>query len=398
MIERHYLKCKTCEQPITLRIGVGRNNEQNHTFQCPRCSEDIKLKLKIDYEKISTELIMLENCERGNEEGVIVNLHPDFAISKDKLHEDFVFPFMDYVSDNRKDLNGDFKPPGKRIQREIQRSLFLSEEWEDLKRAWSLRLSDQKELAENITNKSSEKFGYDDGLDNVNDWIFRFSYRILSPKKLFLFHDAAEYIKNNIILKYPTEVKKFKEYYVENLYKEHLERYFDAYSEFFSNYSEFSQLFTYMKQNSNLPENYRVSSNDFKQTKMFFGNTYEHLTSNFTILACYNNIANGREFDKFEKMDLKKYLTINKANRANPFKDTQPFYELAACLDSSLRNASHHGSVRFNKKKKKIIYRSGGTGAEKSISYTEYLTKCNNLLFSLSALLMLELLLHNTNF
>ena len=397
MIERHYLKCKTCGQPITLRIGIGRNNEQNHTFQCPNCSEDIMLKLKIDYKKISTELIMLENCERGNEEGVIVNLNPDFAISKDRLNEDCIFPFIDYFSENRKDQDSDFKAPNKKIQGEIQRSLFLLEEWEYLKRAWSLKLSDKNKLAETIMNKNSEKFGYDDGLGNVNDWIFRFSYRILSPKKISLFHDAAEYIKNDITLKYRTELKKFKEYYVENFYGEHLERYFVAYSEFFSYYSEYSQLFTYMKLNANLPGNYIVSSNGFKQTKMFFGNAYEHLTSNFTVLACYNNIANGRAFDKFETMDLKKYLTINKANRTNPFKETRPFYRLADCLDSSFRNASHHGSIRFNKKKKNIIYRSGRTGAEKTISYTEYLLKCNNILFSLSALLMLELLLHNTD-
>ena len=153
-----------------------------------------------------------------------------------------------------------------------------------------------------------------------------------------------------------------------------------------------------MKQNTRLPKDYIASSNNFKQTKMFFGNAYEHLTSNLAILACYNNIASGRPFDKFNTMDLKKYMTINKANRANPFKDVKPFYRFADCLDSSLRNASHHGSVRFNKKKKKINYRSGGTGAEKHMLYTEYLMKCNNLLFSLSALLMIELLLFNTSF
>ncbi len=97
-------------------------------------------------------------------------------------------------------------------------------------------------------------------------------------------------------------------------------------------------------------------------------------------------------------MDLKKYMTINKANRANPFKDAQPLYRFADCLDSSLRNASHHGAVSFNKKKKEIIYRSGGTGSEKTITYTDYLMKCNNLLFSLAALMMLEFLLHNANF
>jgi hypothetical protein len=398
MIERHYLKCKTCEQPITLRIGLGRNNVQSHTFQCPHCFEDIKLQLKIDYKNISTELIILENCERGTEEGEIINLHPDFAISKDKHNKDFVFPFIDYFSDNRIDQLADFERPSEKLQKETQRSLFLSEEWEDLKRAYSLMLNGKIELAKTITSNSADKFDYDDGLDSVNDWIFRFSYRILNPSKLSLFHNAAEYIRENVALKYQPELKRFKEFYIKNFYEDHLERYFEVYSEFFLHYSEYSQLLIYIKQNDTLPKDYRVSSNDFKHTKMFFGNAYEHLTSNLVILACYNNMANGRPFDKFDKMDLKSYMTIDKAKRTNPFKDTKPFYRFADCLDSTFRNASHHGSVRFNKKKKKIIYRSGGTGAERNMLYTEYLMKCNNLLFSIAALLMIELLLHNSNF
>ncbi len=397
MILRHYLKCETCEQPITLRIGIGRNNVQKHTIQCPNCFEDIRFKLNLDYENITTELIMLENCEEGKEKGIIVNVHPDFAISKEKINEECFSPFLQYVSDNIINHDADIEQTNEQRQREIQRSLFLSEEWKDLKRAWSLKLNDNIELSETITNNSSDKFDYEEDLDSVNDWIFRFCYRMLSPGKLYLFYDATEYIRDNVILKYRSEMKRFRDFYINNLYEEHLERYFEAYSEFFSNYSEYSQLLNYMKQDTNLPKNYTVSSNDFQKTKMFFGNAYEHLTSNLTILAYYNNIANGRSFDQFETMDLNKYLTINKANRANPFKDTRPFYRLADCLDSSLRNASHHGSVKFNKKKKKIVYRSGGTGAERNISYTEYLMKCNNLLFSLSALLMLEMLLHRTD-
>ena len=237
---------------------------------------------------------MLENCERGNEEGAIINLHPDFAISANKLNKDFVFPFIDYVSDNRISKGTDFKPPSAKLQNQIQRSLFLSEEWEDLKRAWSLMLNDNIELSKNLTHISVDKYNYDDGLDSVNDWIFRFSQRILSPSKLSLFHEAAAYIRENVVLKYRLELRRFKEFYIENLYKAHMERYLEVYSEFFSHYSEYSQLLNYMKQNTRLPKDYIASSNNFKQTKMFFGNAYEHLTSNLAILACYNNIASGR--------------------------------------------------------------------------------------------------------
>ena len=398
MIERHYIICKTCSEPHTLRIGVGHNKLQEHTFHCTNCSEAIKVVLEVDFENIQTELKFIENCERGNEEGRIVNLHPDFAIDQSKLHADYTFPSMDYMSMNSQNWEVDGGMPSIRQQNEIKRSLFLIEEWEAVKRAWSLMLNEKYDLAIEITNSDSVKFGYDDNLESVNDWIFRFSYRILNPTKLPLFNKAAAFIKENVIEKYPEELKRFKKFYDEKLYQVHFERYFESYSEFFLNYSEYSQLIIYIKRNSKLPRNYHVSSNGFKNTKMFFGNAYEALTSNLLFLACYNNIANGRPFDKFNSMDLKKYMTINKANRANPFKDAQPLYRFADCLDSSLRNASHHGAVSFNKKKKEIIYRSGGTGSEKTITYTDYLMKCNNLLFSLAALMMLEFLLHNANF
>ena len=370
---------------------------QKHTFQCPNCSEDIKLRLEVDFEKIKTNLVFVENCERGDQEGTIINLHPDFAIDNSKLHSEYVFPFLDYVSTSRKDIFDKINPSSFKDQKETKRSVVLIEEWENLKKSWSLLLNGQEDLAESIMNETSAALDYDDKLASVSYWIFLFSYRILNPTMLPLFFDANSHIIDNLNEKNISELERFRKYYLENLYHDHMERYFEIFSEYFSHYSEYSQLILYIKQNAQLYDNYTVSSNDFRQTKMFFGNAFEALTSNFVVLACLNNIINGRSYDKFVSMDLKKYLTINKANRANPFKDVHSFNRLAECLDSSLRNASHHGSVKFNKKKKKIVYRSGGTGTEKSITYTEYLMKCNRLLFSLAALLMIELLLGNAD-
>ncbi len=126
---------------------------------------------------------------------------------------------------------------------------------------------------------------------------------------------------------------------------------------------------------------------------MFYGNAFEILTSNITVLACLNNILKGRAFDTFNQMDLEKYLTINKANRANTFKDTKEFYQFTKGLDSTLRYSSHHASMKYNKRKRIITYRSGGTGSVKTISYTDYLVKCNEAFISAVALLMLELII-----
>jgi hypothetical protein len=140
-----------------------------------------------------------------------------------------------------------------------------------------------------------------------------------------------------------------------------------------------------------LPEESQASSQGFKRTKMFYGNAFEVLTSHFTILACLNNVRNGRPYDQFNTMALSKYLSIDKAKRGNPFEDAKPFFEFARDLDSVLRNASHHGAIRIEQDSQVITYRSGGTGALHTMPYAKYLYKCNEIFLRVAALLMLEL-------
>ena len=92
-------------------------------------------------------------------------------------------------------------------------------------------------------------------------------------------------------------------------------------------------------------------------------------------------------------MDLKKYLTINKARRAEPFADTPGFAAFATGLNSSLRNASHHGAIKLAPGHRQVAIRSGGIGAEQKISYVEYLAQSGDILLRLVTLLMLEIAL-----
>ena len=142
---------------------------------------------------------------------------------------------------------------------------------------------------------------------------------------------------------------------------------------------------------------FALASSAFNKTKMFYGNAFEIMAKNVSIIACLNNIHNGREFDQFEKMNLKKYLEIDNANKINPFKTTQAFKEIVLSFDSTIRNASHHKAIRFDKTNGNIQYRSGGTGAEKSISYTKYLEECCKIMFSIFILNMLEIKLDITH-
>ena len=138
-----------------------------------------------------------------------------------------------------------------------------------------------------------------------------------------------------------------------------------------------------------------VTSINFSKSKMYYGNAFEVYTKNLTVLACLNNVYNGRRFDQFEKMTLKKYLTIDKANRANPFSANPLLAPFAGCLNSSLRNATHHQGARLDKRGV-IHYRTGGTGALRQIAYKDYVVACNEITIFLAVLLIHELLLMQT--
>ncbi|MGE0084142.1 MAG: hypothetical protein AB7S75_06940 [Desulfococcaceae bacterium] len=396
MVIRHYIKCDTCNTPHTLRIGLGHNDWQEHTFPCVECGEDISVGVKLDFENISTDLKCISNCKIGSEEGSIVNLHPELAINKDSLHKDYAFPFLENMANKIFDHpEGTPNVPHDKFEEileESKRRTYFKEEWDTLKKAWSLQLKGRADIANTIKEETISQFGYNDEVTNINDWVFRFSYRILSPSQLSLFHNIAGVTKKSNEL-HSDEFLKFKKYYIDNFFIEQYQRYFDIYSEYFLNYSEYGQTLFYQKFKKELPDKFEVSSLSFKKTKMFYGNAFESLSTNIVVLACINNINCGRSFDQFQTMDLKKYMTINKANRATPFKDVEEFVALTDCLDSTLRNASHHGGMKFDSKNKKIIYRSGGTGSEREMSYKEYLFKCNDILFASSALLMLELMI-----
>lgn len=61
------------------------------------------------------------------------------------------------------------------------------------------------------------------------------------------------------------------------------------------------------------------------------------------------------------------------------------------CLDSTLRNASHHKAMKLKHHGKTIKYQSGGTGSVKEIPYSGYLEKCNAITLSLACLYLVEL-------
>ena len=221
--------------------------------------------------------------------------------------------------------------------------------------------------------------------------LYHFSFGLLIPKKLDLVKEAEGFV-DKIRKDYPDEYHNFIEFFKNDLLLDHSQNYFEIYSEYFRNFSEYNQVLLYSKHCIELKNNFKVSSVNFKKTKMFYGNAFEILTSNFVVLACLNNIAMGRKYDQFEKMSLAKYITINKANRSNPFSNTNCFANFSSCINSTIRNASHHKTMKLDKHGV-VLYKSPGSSKWNKISYPSYLYMCNEIMLSLCALHMLELMM-----
>lgn len=395
MIVRNYIECGTCSEKHTLRIQVGYSSYQEHTFSCSQCAENIVVGMHCDQSNGTVSLDLKENVRRGGGEGEIIYLSSEFPVHKDQMNQELTFPALshmkmmfDMLRDKGVDITSD--EAYSDLKKRADQTANDEDNWKFIKKGWSLTSKGNLALAEKqLQNYKAYDF---DGPYELSPLLFDFAASLLQPKKYDLFAVAADAL-GNIKSAHPAEYARFVSFYKTSLQEEHLDRYFSIFSEYFKCHDDLRQTAMSIRANMQLPEDYVASSTNFPNTKLFYGNTFESLTSNLTVLACLNNIRLGRKFDEFANMDIKKYLTINKANRANPFSEFSEFSAITDCLDSTLRNASHHGSIRIDGAGRKITYRSGGTGAHKEMSYCEYLNKCNRIFISACALLKLEILI-----
>jgi hypothetical protein len=101
MIVRFALKCETCGQPHTVRIGMGHDQTQTHKFLCRGCSEEIVLRMDLDYAELSWDVKCVENYSPTDEVAgaPIVNVDAIFVIPPELQGLDTVFPRFAYSFD-----------------------------------------------------------------------------------------------------------------------------------------------------------------------------------------------------------------------------------------------------------------------------------------------------------
>ncbi|HEY2382990.1 MAG TPA: hypothetical protein VGK48_17575 [Terriglobia bacterium] len=416
MINRFCTRCTTCGHNNTLRITLGAEQRQEHTFSCSGCGIGTKVALEIDFNEriplalpdganLSEQIKPMfsqpkvifqasDNCAVCDHEGTVTNLDPNFLVPENLLHADGGFSWMQEIErigmiEEQENLKP--KPhihdiiQGVGGVRELKRAITA------LAKSWTLQRVGKSELRDKVI----EEFRL---WANIPVQMTLNQFAIICAS-LFLGRARQDEIDNMVseVCKCknadPSEYQKLQIRLRTN-FNEVLDRQIGVLEEYAKAYDQLSQTFIYAIRNTPIDGNVVASSKDVRAVRMFYGNCFEDLATGFDLPACLNNIKMGRAFDQFAQMTLAKYLTINKAGRANPFADNANFAILHEEFDSTIRNASHHGALRVRNGHPEILeYRSGDAGNWREMLFSEYLLRCNKIMMCAMRLLILQIVI-----
>lgn len=392
MVVSGYIECAACHHRYLARIGMGSETYQVHNFDCRNCTLPITIGLRkvahggrIEGEENARIL------QGASAEATVMNLHASFSFDAATIHDRYAFPSILFT---QKILPFVRQTPNSKVQDlallfEVPNSRQL---WGVVRNALTLAKHDANDrklvrLMEDYRRQREKCVGYV-AVSNPRELIHNFFDAMFYPRFGALIEPARALI-SKLETSAPSELEHLVSYYKANHWEESYSRNISLLSDYFRAFTELSQMLTHARINDQDVSAKLVGSKNFEHTKLFYGQAFETLTSGFVFLACLNNILSGRPFDQFQHMTLKKYVhDIEKAKRANPFKDQPELSRFAEHLDSSLRNGSHHASIWRDGET--VFYRSGGTGAQRNMPYAEYLHLCNELAISCTALFVLE--------
>jgi len=392
MISRILAVCLACTNPATLRVQVGHEVHQPVVIACPNCGTPMRLTLLLErppYVGVRWD----ENCAQGEVEGPVVNVGVGFLVARGRANEDGYFPSLDMPEPNREELMRLLETGGPVL---IDRAMALgglpgaAELWGTLRRAMRFRRTDQRDRVQVELQRFWE--GFDENDETLEGTLFSFLMRFLAPNAENLMNPilgAMKQARDND----PVEWERFTAHF-SDMASERFTAYEEQLDEYFRAYAEYNQTLVYVRNGLGMPDDVVATSTDFERTQMFYGNAFELLGSHIDFVAALNNMLSGRPFDQMNAMTLNFYRTnVNKANRTACFADNPVLIWFVAEYDSTIRNASHHRWFRLNEERTEISFRSGGNGALQTMSYADYLYKCNRLLIELMILASAELVL-----
>jgi hypothetical protein len=397
-IFRGFVQCKVCGENYILRVGIGAQPRQLHTFDCKCCEIPISIVVNTESDS-STWLQSNENAiitKHEGEKSTIINLHPFFAFDTHEIHDPLAFPSLlfaekiyPYLRRAPKQKFEGIKFENIATQFELPNASYL---WTAVKNIYSLyeKKSQGKRVSKAIEHyvKQRQKIFPEATASSLKEVAFDFFDSLFYPRFQQILRPASQLI-NEARHNHPKEFSDFLVFYRDNLKVPHLRQYLSILSDYFRIYDQLSQVLVFSRIGDEEVDDKIVGSKSFELTKLYYGQAYEFITSVCIVLTCLNNIHLGRKYNQLQTKTLNYYIKeFKKQSKVGPFKDTAAFHVFAEGLDNALRGGSHHASIWRDGER--IFYRSGGTGAQQDIAYSRYLHLCNKLTISLSVLFFIE--------
>lgn len=341
------------------------------------------------------------NAEKAeqNDDAPIVNLHPSFVFSKEDIGRAGAFPSIDFgeamikgIIASREKANlpltlADFKSDDAPRAR-------ITEEWEQLRAAWSLTRNGKTDLADKRRAGFVATAGYSDPPDTMADWVFQFIGSLTQPHFEADFEGLFEQLR---IAKDKDDFGRFVAHYDAHMSATHARRYFETSKAYLGTFSEFSQIHHLVTTGIEIDDNHVAASANFDATRMFYGNAFEAFGDNLEILVALNNLVEDRPFDTLQNITLQQYQQTDKAGRCKAIAHNPAMAALCTEFDNQVRNASHHGGMVFDRTTGMIEYRAGkgGQGEAQTMGYARYLARSSRLFVQLMVLYRLEILIAN---
>lgn len=369
--------CQTCDTKHLLKVTLGRENKQYHSFPCTECEEEIEFGLENLFD--SGEYRYIRNCEEGDfdyAEAIQVHLNPDFGVGhKVVAAGDIITATMSNVLEMQRMHKELEKGQNEGIvEHRVNYDNFNSESMRFYLKICSLIKKNKQVLADKYIDKNSLTFEEKKG-ESEEYYLSKLLNHIIGGYGLEIFNSLKEEKEK------AGDLSKLKEFNDNQNIDNH-----DSLEEFIALFSEFSQVFTYLNRGLEISDNIKVTSTDFNRTKKYYSSAYEALAKMLYIVAGINNSIERGDPHKFERIDsLSKYVNNGNGDKLRCVSQNPNLNKISSCYDNHLRNASFHNHMKYNPKKSKISFNKNN-GTPVSITYKEYLIMCIKVTEAIAAL------------
>ncbi len=375
---------------------MGAEPVQAHHFECRNCGQEMGISVT---DGVGLSFGPNATQAARDDGGPIVNLHPSFVFAREEIGSADAFPSIELGSKlvsamldarARIGLPAELEP----LSVEAPRRARVTEEWPQLRAAWSLHRNGKLDLAKRRMDAFVGTAGYEDTPTSIQDWIFQFIGDLTRPHHERLWESLFEQLG---VAAHKDDFERFVAFSGAELSAAHGRRYFEICKAYLGAFSEFSQVHQLVASDIPVDERHVAASSDFDTTRMFYGNAFEAFGDNVETLAAINNLIEDRPFDRLRTITFEAYRSSEKAGRGRAFGDNPALAAVVGEFDNQLRNASHHGDMTFDRASGMIEYRSGkgGKGDAVTIGYAAYLARSSRLFIQLMLVFRLEILIAN---